>query len=609
MAAFLPIVERELRVAARKRSSFWVRIAAALVAFVIGTAFLILSRVAFGMGPTTWGPGLFSALTWLCLGVVLSAGLFLTSDCLSEEKRSGTIGFLFLTDLRGYDVVLGKLLATSLRGLCAVLGVLPILAVTLLMGGVTGEQFWKTSLALLNALFLSLGAGLVVSGLCRESPKALGGTLLLIIGLIAIGPISDSILAAVRHSVFNPVFSLSSPGYLFVLAGAWGRNPFWRALLLNQMIGWFLLGLSSLMLPHLWQEAAGKIGATGTFMYRWKFGGRNRRARLRAKLMDINPVFWLACRERWQALSVWVMTVLLTAIAGTIIISGRPSFLWMAWGQTSGALTLLLYLGFASQSARFFVDAQRNGVLELLLATPLSIEQIIHGQWRALGRMLGLPIALFLAAECAGGFVAQERAWSQMTAAIPAGATTTPSATNPPPIKATGSNTTVTLKTGKLSGATFSGPGFTLPQGAIVLGIAVASTCSLLGNFVALIWFGMWMGLTSKTLNLATLKTIVFVQIVPWFVLSFATALVIPLLLIPVFFNRGSVGPQTMMWFPWIASGSATVLSLAKDIGFCLWARKKLYSKFRDCAVQVVAGIRPVAPPVLAPVQPPPVIS
>ena len=75
---------------------------------------------------------------------------------------------MFLTDLRGYEVVLGKLLATSLRGFYALLAVVPILAVTLLMGGVSGAQFWKTSLALVNALILSLAAGLFVSALSRD---------------------------------------------------------------------------------------------------------------------------------------------------------------------------------------------------------------------------------------------------------------------------------------------------------------------------------------------------------------------------------------------------------------------------------------------------------
>src|SRR6266550_1581883 len=155
----LPIVRRELQVAARKRSTFWMRVASAITAVVLGSGCLLMGHWQ-GASTTQLGRILFYALTWTCLAAALSAGLFLTSDCLSEEKREGTLGFLFLTDLRGYDVIAGKLLATSLRSLFPLLAFFPILAVTLLMGGVTGAQFWKTSLALLNALFFSLATGL-----------------------------------------------------------------------------------------------------------------------------------------------------------------------------------------------------------------------------------------------------------------------------------------------------------------------------------------------------------------------------------------------------------------------------------------------------------------
>lgn len=130
----LPIAERELRIATRKRGTFWLRVIAALVGLVIAGGAMILHAVVGGSS-AGFGSGLFSMLTWLALAVVLSAGLFLTSDCLSGEKREGTLGFLFLTDLRGYDVVAGKLLATSLRGFYALLALFPILALTLLMGG------------------------------------------------------------------------------------------------------------------------------------------------------------------------------------------------------------------------------------------------------------------------------------------------------------------------------------------------------------------------------------------------------------------------------------------------------------------------------------------
>src|SRR5437588_9397733 len=155
---FLPIVARELRVAARKRSTFWLRVIASLVALLLGCGFLLLTRA--GVFPSAGlGAVLFGIVTWMALAAALSAGLFFTSDCLSEEKRDGTLGFLFLTDLRGYDVVWGQLLATSLRGFYALLAFLPILAVTQMMGGVTGAQYWMWSFALVNALYCSLAVG------------------------------------------------------------------------------------------------------------------------------------------------------------------------------------------------------------------------------------------------------------------------------------------------------------------------------------------------------------------------------------------------------------------------------------------------------------------
>jgi len=86
---FLPIVERELRVAARRPMTFWLRIVAALVAFVIASGlFTLFVSIPSGIGTQPGGP-LFAVLTWMSLAVTLAAGLFFTSDVLSEEKREG----------------------------------------------------------------------------------------------------------------------------------------------------------------------------------------------------------------------------------------------------------------------------------------------------------------------------------------------------------------------------------------------------------------------------------------------------------------------------------------------------------------------------------------
>ncbi|MEI6786407.1 MAG: ABC transporter permease, partial [Verrucomicrobiota bacterium] len=62
----LPIASRELRVAARKRSTFWLRGAAALTALFIASGCLIMSRLQ-GVSSAQMGGVLFYALTWMCL--------------------------------------------------------------------------------------------------------------------------------------------------------------------------------------------------------------------------------------------------------------------------------------------------------------------------------------------------------------------------------------------------------------------------------------------------------------------------------------------------------------------------------------------------------------
>ena len=91
---FLPIAERELRVAARSPRTYWSRALAALV--TIGIALLIFDSYAKFGRAKVGGQQVFSALAGLALAYSLFAGAALTSDCISSEKRDETLGFLFL---------------------------------------------------------------------------------------------------------------------------------------------------------------------------------------------------------------------------------------------------------------------------------------------------------------------------------------------------------------------------------------------------------------------------------------------------------------------------------------------------------------------------------
>src|SRR5437016_4501236 len=126
---FLPIVGRELRVAARRHGTYSIRLWIALAAMVIGVFFFVANP---RMSGEDLAQRIFTGVSGLALLYCLASGRLLTADCLSSEKREGTLGLLFLTDLKGYDVVCGKLAATSFRAFYGLLALFPVLAVPML---------------------------------------------------------------------------------------------------------------------------------------------------------------------------------------------------------------------------------------------------------------------------------------------------------------------------------------------------------------------------------------------------------------------------------------------------------------------------------------------
>jgi hypothetical protein len=221
--------------------------------------------------------------------------------------------------------------------------------------------------------------------------------------------------------------------------------------------------------------------------------------------------------------------------------------------------------------------------------------------------MFGAPLALWLAAQLAGAIVVQQKTWGGVVAIATPTTPTGTTFTN----TTTGSTTHVTtITTTTPTGTTTVAAAGPTPNGYLTLAMTVAGTLTVIANLAALSWFGMWMGLNSKNSNLATLKTIIFVQIIPWFGVSFASAMVVSLVLLPSLMKGISIPTSQMTaWFPLITSGFATMLVLLKDIAFSIWARRKLYSEFRERAVHAVAPIRVARPPPLPPAGAPPVLT
>ena len=94
-------------------------------------------------------------------------------------------------------------------------------------------------------------------------------------------------------------------------------------------VGWGLLGLACALVPHTWQQRRKRGGGgSRSWAYTWKYGGVRRRERLRRKLMELQPMTWLVCREHWQSLGLWAAAL----CAGGLAIFDHPEYIGMGMG-------------------------------------------------------------------------------------------------------------------------------------------------------------------------------------------------------------------------------------------------------------------------------------
>jgi len=395
---FLPIVDRELRSIARRRSTYWTRIVFALVA--IAGAFVVMSSVgAFQARTTGVGGSLFRFLVVIAFLFCALAGVFITSDCLSEEKREGTLGFLFLTDLRGYDVVLGKLMATSLNAFYGLLTIFPVLAITLTLGGVTHGEFWRMTLVFMNTLFFSLATGIFISSISRHDQRAMAGTFAVILVMAGALPLAQFVLT--KLGALPPhTLSLPSPLTAWQLAfdapyRMWGTG-FWNGLLITHAMGWGFLALASFLLPRIWQEAPA-IGWRRANSVALSEREGAQRATRRARFLDVNPVFWLTSRKSQTGSTLAILCILVGF--GWLMYQFNQVVGFIGASVLSFFLSLLVAVPVGLHSCRFFADARRNGALELLLSTPLTVKEILRGQWLTLRRAYLAPVIAVLGLE------------------------------------------------------------------------------------------------------------------------------------------------------------------------------------------------------------------
>jgi hypothetical protein len=387
---FLPIVARELRVAARRRSLYRLRWVVGCLTLGLGAFFLLLGENLQAIPLGAVGRTLFLIVSVLLLAGALAAA-HQSHDCISGEKREGTLGFLFLTDLNGFDIVLGKLCAAGLPFFYAMMASFPLLAAAALLGGVTGAEIWRTWLAVLNVFFFAQSAAMLSSSIARAPARAAQGAAALLAAFIIGFPLLGVLMG---HGwrlgwEFNPIYTFALATRLGGLTAAPGA--FGWSLICVHLTAWIFLALASLLLPRLWHDKPEMPARP----IRW--GGR--------ALLEENPFYWLASRGLGDPRMIWALLgLLVVGLVGPLSVRQRVNPVYLMAGLMIPHALLKFWV--AAAAGRSMEARRRDGSLEMLLAgTPLTSAGILDGQWRALRRLfLGPVLALLLVDFTALGF-------------------------------------------------------------------------------------------------------------------------------------------------------------------------------------------------------------
>src|SRR5690606_13656362 len=345
---------------------------------------------------------LFVGLSILGLVYCLLSGVLATADSVSEEKRDGTLGLLFLTNRRGYDIVLGKVVANSATAIAALIALLPLFWIPLMMGGVGSDTVMAVALCLGNTMFLSLAIGMLVSVLAPDARRAVGGTVLVLIVLTLGLPVLRWILLdhlAPPGAVAMPgpsggrplewlLFATPALPMELALESMWGRgisSRIWQSLAAQHLLGWISLGTSCLVIGRVWRDRASRPARVRTSRAaEW-------RTQARSEWLERAPFGWVVAREQRLTALAGFGLLFACGIVWILIENGNEPGVFAVVAVTSLICAGgWLKLHMALVACRHLHEQRRSGALELVLTTPLGAEGVLRGTLRVL-RSFPLP--------------------------------------------------------------------------------------------------------------------------------------------------------------------------------------------------------------------------
>jgi ABC-type Na+ efflux pump permease subunit len=401
-----PIFVRELTTVPRAKSHYATRAALIGLLTVLGItvwqASVGFDRVA-GLGETArFGQLLFQLSVFVELVLLVFFAALSAASAVSQEKDRRTFILLLLTDMRDYEIVVGKLIGALLPITVLMLVSVPVLALFLLLGGIDPGQVVQAGVVLLTTAFAAGSVGGLVALWRERTFESLALSVLflvlyfcLAIAVGFIGPLFSGTIDWTRIQAWvDPVAAMRS--VIDPPAGGWvGLAPAYIYGLV--MLGWSVLANT----VGMWKLR--KWNPSGEPIMQREGPGVDPEANMTAEELKVfrskahaapgqlrpvwsNPVLWREVKTFAYgrrpiliklAFGIVLAMVLYFAVSTLNQPTGRPAFA-AAYGLVPLAVVSMLLI--ASQSVTSITSERDGGALDVLLVTDISPREFVFGK-------------------------------------------------------------------------------------------------------------------------------------------------------------------------------------------------------------------------------------
>jgi len=417
-----PIFEREVLTTPRRLSHYLMRsgfVAALLILFYsLRQATIGFQDIVFAGDVASFSAMTFRVFALLQLTLSLFFSTLFSASLVAQEKDRRTLILLLMTDLRNYELSVGKLLASLLN-----VGVLlavswPVFCFLKLLGGVTWEQILWSQAIVLSATLAAGSWGCLVAFWREKTFQTLAisvlGVVVFLLAAHGLGVAVNRSLTAI--SPYDGLLRVLNPPELRQLGIV--RVSAWTSVLVQLGLAGGLITATILRL-RVWnpskevhqsvaEDVAAPAGVIETSAPAVKREHRH---------VWNQPVIWREMRTRaygrrmiWIKLSYIVLTLVLAATSwNQPTLEAQES---LVLGMVSAPAFSLLGIGILSlllcnaQAVTSITNERDGGTLQILLVTDLRPWEFMFGKiggalWNA-REMLLLPLLLTVAMGISG---------------------------------------------------------------------------------------------------------------------------------------------------------------------------------------------------------------